>query len=94
MLQLALEYWVITMAVLNSVRPTNFFRSFKNKASQFALDCLGGRNRTFTVSSDKAVDTYTWIGKNLSSAENRLILGASALMSQPFIDAANNDVDD
>ena len=94
MLQLALEYWVITMAVLNSVRPTNFFRSFKNKASQFALDCLGGRNRTFTVSSDKAVDTYTWIGKNLSSAENRLILGASALMSQPFIDAANKDVDD
>ena len=29
----------------------------------------------------------------MSSAENRLILGASALMTQPFIDAANKDVD-
>lgn len=82
------------MAVISSVRPTNFFRSFKNKASQFALDCLGGRNRTFTVSSDKAINAYTWIGKKLSSAENRLILGASALMTQPFIDAANKDVDE
>jgi len=81
------------MAMISSVRPTTFFRSFKNKASQFALDCLGGRNKQFTVSGEKAQKAVEWIGKNLSSAENRLILGASALMTQPFIDAANKDVD-
>jgi len=82
------------MAVINSVRPTNFLRSFKNKASQFALNCIGGKNKSLTVTSDRAINSFDWIGKNLSSAENRLILGASALMSQPFIDAANKDVDD
>ena len=33
-------------------------------------------------------------GENISSAEQRLILGASALMSQPFIDAHNKNVDE
>ena len=38
-----------------------------------------------------------WInkaGEKISSAEQRLILGASALMSQPFIDAHNRNVDE
>ena len=38
-----------------------------------------------------------WInkaGEKISSAEQRLILGASALMSQPFIDANNKRVDE
>lgn len=38
-----------------------------------------------------------WInkaGEKISSAEQRLILGASALMSQPFIDAHNKNVDE
>lgn len=33
-------------------------------------------------------------GEKISSAEQRLILGASALMSQPFIDAKNKKVDE
>ena len=38
-----------------------------------------------------------WInkaGEKISSADQRLILGASALMSQPFIDAHNRNVDE
>ncbi len=35
-----------------------------------------------------------WIGENCSSPENRLILGATALASQPFIDYNNKDVDE
>ena len=38
-----------------------------------------------------------WInkaGEKISSAEQRLILGASALMTQPFIDANNKKVDE
>ena len=34
------------------------------------------------------------IGRDISSAENRLILGVTALMTQPFIDARNKDVDE
>lgn len=35
-----------------------------------------------------------WFDKNVSSPENRLILGATALMSQPFIDLYNRKVDE
>ena len=35
-----------------------------------------------------------WFGKNISAPENRLIIGASALASQPFIDYYNKDVDE
>ena len=52
-----------------------------------------GKNRLLNINSEGKNKAIDWIGKNLSSAENRLILGASALMSQPFIDAANKDVD-
>ncbi len=47
-----------------------------------------------TYKSEKAVKFIGSIGKNISSAEQRLILGASALMSQPFIDAHNKRVDE
>ena len=42
-----------------------------------------------TVKSERANKTITWIGEKLSSPQNRLILGVSALMSQPFIDLNN-----
>ena len=42
----------------------------------------------------KAIKTVKDIGEKVSSAENRLILGASALMSQPFIDYHNKNVDE
>lgn len=47
-----------------------------------------------TYTGDKAVRNIGKIGKDISSAEQRLILGASALMSQPFIDAHNRSVDE
>lgn len=47
-----------------------------------------------TVKSQKANDTISWIGEHLSSPQNRLILGVSALMSQPFIDLSNKKVDE
>lgn len=47
-----------------------------------------------TVKSERANKTITWIGEKLSSPQNRLILGVSALMSQPFIDLNNKKVDE
>lgn len=35
-----------------------------------------------------------WFGRNISTPENRLIIGVTALMTQPFIDLYNKDVDD
>lgn len=47
-----------------------------------------------TVKSEKANKVIGWIGEKVSSPQNRLILGVSALMSQPFIDLHNRKVDE
>lgn len=77
-----------------SARCNKFRQEIKYNAAQLPLDMCGGKKRLYTVSDPKKISCIEWIGENLSSAENRLILGASALMSQPFIDAANKDIDD
>ena len=68
--------------------------NLKQKLSQFSLDLFGGKGKKFTVKNPKTIEHIKWIGKHISSPENRLILGVTALMSQPFIDAANKKVDD
>lgn len=45
-------------------------------------------------SNEKIIKGIKTTGEKISSAEQRLILGASALMSQPFIDASNKNVDE
>lgn len=45
-------------------------------------------------SNGKVINGINKAGEKISSAEQRLILGASALMSQPFIDAHNRSVDE
>lgn len=47
-----------------------------------------------TISGNKTQKRIDWIGEKFSSPENRLILGVSALMTQPFIDAQNKKVDE
>lgn len=83
-----------------SIKPLNYY-SFSHaydrvnrKLSRFALNLIGSNEDLPTISNPKTIKCIEWIGKNLSSAENRLILGASALLSQPFIDASNKNVDD
>lgn len=46
------------------------------------------------LKKDYWIDKIAVMGKKCSSAEQRLILGATALMTQPFIDAHNKDVDE
>lgn len=46
------------------------------------------------VAGEKADKVYKTAGREISSAENRLILGATALMSQPFIDFHNRRIDE
>lgn len=47
------------------------------------------------IISNKTVKTVLdWTGKNLHSPEQRIILGATALATQPFIDLHNKEVDE
>ncbi len=46
------------------------------------------------VAGEKADSFLKAAGREISSAENRVILGATALMSQPFIDFYNRDIDE
>ena len=68
-----------------------------NRISTVARNVTGtiaGVMPTVTVRGERANKIITWIGKNISSPENRLILGVTALMSQPFIDLHNRKVDE
>ena len=46
------------------------------------------------IKSEKILDGVKWVGENITSPQNRVILGATALMSQPFIDLHNRNVDE
>jgi hypothetical protein len=68
-----------------------------NRISTVARSVTGtiaGAVPTMTVKGERANKIISWIGKNISSPENRLILGVTALMSQPFIDLHNRKVDE
>lgn len=71
-----------------------YSRNFANSVRQTALNLFGGRNKTFIIKNPKAIEAVKWIGREISSPENRLILGVTALASQPFIDAQNKTLDD
>lgn len=46
------------------------------------------------IQNKRILNGLAWAGKNISSPGNRLILGVTALMSQPFIDLHNKKVDE
>lgn len=46
-----------------------------------------------TIKGERAVNCYKWVGKNITSPQNRLIMGLTALATQPWIDLYNKDVD-
>lgn len=47
-----------------------------------------------TIKDGKILNGIKWAGEHISSHHNRAILGATALMSQPFIDLHNRNVDE
>ena len=55
---------------------------------------VAGAMPSGTVKSKKTNRAISWIGQKISSPQNRLILGVTALMSQPFIDLHNRKVDE
>ena len=81
------------ISILNRLTTSSLYKNATRNAKtlkQGALNVLPN----FEVSNPKSVKFIGSIGRDISSAENRLILGLTALMSQPFIDAHNNVVDE
>jgi len=83
--------------MIRSIKTTIFNSSCYKKAAEKAYKA---QQRIFNALPDKCFkntkfnDSFEKIGKEISSAENRLILGITALMSQPFIDGRNKNVDE
>ena len=46
------------------------------------------------AANKRANKVIEWFGENITTPENRLILGVTALASQPFFDLYNKDVDE
>lgn len=84
------------MASINIIGPIKNTSVYKGTAKA----CQSVRQGFFdiipeaTLKGEKSKKVVEKIGREISSAENRLILGATALMSQPFIDARNKQVDE
>ena len=49
---------------------------------------------SYTVSGEKLNKAVSYIGKKITSPQQRVILGATAILTQPLIDAHNKRVDD
>ena len=47
-----------------------------------------------TVKNEKTLGRLDWVGKEITSPQNRLIMGVTALATQPFIDLNNKKVDE
>lgn len=61
-----------------------------NSTVQYIVDKIPA----YYPSSQKLINGVKWVGRHVSAPQNRLILGATALMSQPFIDLYNRNVDE
>lgn len=64
--------------------------SFARRSAMWVFDKLP----SWEVKKGKVLNAVKWAGQHISSPQNRLILGVTALMSQPFIDLYNRHVDD
>lgn len=67
------------------------WKALKDRVKQGILDTLPSA----TFKDEKAVDKWKKLDEKISKpAENRLIMGASAIVTQPLIDSRNKKVDD
>ena len=64
--------------------------NYGQRATKWVFDKLP----PLTLKDGKIIDGIKWAGQHISSPQNRVILGVTALMSQPFIDLHNRNVDE
>ncbi len=64
--------------------------NYGKRAAKWVFDKLP----SIELKNGKVLNGIKWAGQHISSPQNRVILGATALMSQPFIDLHNRNVDE
>lgn len=84
---------MVSIGFTSYIRNSSLYRYAKS-GSQKAQQAFYNALPNSVVSSEKWQKRINWIGSEITSPENRLILGVTALMSQPFIDARNKSVDE
>ncbi|MBO6181578.1 hypothetical protein J6O86_07835 [bacterium] len=70
-----------------SVKP---FTTYGKRVAKWVFNTLP----SMELKNGRVLNAVKWAGQHISSPQNRVILGATALMSQPFIDLHNRNVDD
>lgn len=65
-----------------------------SKRSDRVINKIVSKLPELCISNDKILRGIKWTGEHISSPQNRLILGVSALLSQPYIDLFNRRVDE
>lgn len=80
------------MTKINIVNPSLCQRALNStrRIRQGGLDLIP----SVEISNEKFLKVLDYIGKNFSSDKQRLALGATAMVTQPFIDAHNKNVDE
>ena len=58
------------------------------------ISTIAGKIPEHKFNGERSEKFLNWFGRNISTPENRLIIGVTALASQPFIDLYNKDVDE
>ena len=64
------------------------------KITQRICSCVFNKIPQHTVEGEKAIRHLDWVGRTISSPQNRFIMGVTALASQPFFDLHNKEVDE
>lgn len=82
------------MVSINQVSQISFGNSFTSKASTLGKRMYDAIPNFNPITDEKTIKRIAKFGKKCSSAEQRLILGATAILMQPAIDARNKSVDE
>ena len=80
-------------SIHNNISNSSVLQGVKNtcnRIKQKGLDILPNAE----YANEKVIRGIEYIGKNFSSDKQRLALGATAIITQPIIDAHNKDVDE
>ncbi len=82
------------MVSTNLISQISFGNSFASKASSIGKRIYDAIPNFNPIANEKTIERIAKFGKKCSSAEQRLILGATAIVMQPAIDARNKSVDE
>lgn len=81
---------IIFIVLGENMQITGVVKNLYNNTRQRVLNAVPNKD----INSKKVINFIKKTGENISSAEQRLILGATALISQPIIDGYNKNVDE